>query len=435
MRPKSITLRLILWLGGVLAAFWLVAASLGVFVMREEFDEIFDSALQQAAERLAPLVLADLADPSTPPAEPPGRAAEDELTYQVRDGGGRVLMRSHDLGDEPIDAPLRQGFAEDANYRYYTVAVDGIFVQVADSLAHRREATEEGATTLLLPIVLLLPAGLLIVWRVVRRAMAPVEAVRAEISTKDGGNLDPVETAGLPAELQPIGASVNLLLSRLRAALDAEREFTANSAHELRTPLAGALAQVQLLRRELADRPEEARAAQIERSLARLASLTEKLLQLSRAEAGIGASPQEVDLMPVLDMVVGDFVRAGARGGAIRYERPDSLALRRFVDPDAFAIVMRNLIENALVHGDGQGPVDIAVDENGTIGVSNGGPVLPAETLAAIRKRFSRATTTSPGSGLGLAIVERLLARMNGRLVLTSPALGRPAGFEARVEI
>ena len=85
------------------------------------------------------------------------------------------------------------------------------------------------------------------VWLIVRRALRPVDVLRQAIAAKDGGNMAPMIRRALQSELRPIARSVNLLLDRLRSALDAEREFTANSAHELRTPIAGALAQTQRL--------------------------------------------------------------------------------------------------------------------------------------------------------------------------------------------
>ncbi len=112
-------------------------------------------------------------------------------------------------------------------------------MQVADSLDHRKEAATEGGFALLLPGLLLLPLSVLAVIYIVKRAVRPVDQLRQAISSKDSGNLSEIELDRMPVELQPIMHSVNLLLTRLRGALEAERELTANSAHELRTPIAG----------------------------------------------------------------------------------------------------------------------------------------------------------------------------------------------------
>ncbi|UJW77453.1 sensor histidine kinase [Rhizobium sp. SL42] len=442
MTGYSMTRRLVIWLTVAISCFWFVAAGLGVIVMRDEFGEIFDSALQQTAERLMPLVVDDLfqrPETDTPLSLQPNNAVavapEDELIYQVRDANGRVILHSHDSTKEPFKAPLVPGFWQDEEHRILTTSAvsNTIFLQVADNMAHRREASLEGAGALLLPILILVPGSILLVWLIVRRLVAPVSELRNAIAGKDSGNMADIELTALPQELQPIMASVNLLLARLRAALSAEREFTANSAHELRTPLAGALAQTQLLIGELAPGPGQERARQVETSLVKLTRLTEKLLQLARAEAGIGATDSDVDLVPVMDLVVLDAKRSTPNPERIRYHRPPGSTLMWAASEDAFAIVIRNLIENAMIHGMPDQPVDIHVETGGNIRITNGAHPFSQTEIADIRQRFGRGKTAAPGSGLGLSIAERLLTQMGASLTLHSPATGREDGFEARI--
>jgi len=430
------TSRLILWLTGVTVAFWLIAAGLGVAVMKDELDEFFNGSLQETAERLVPLVLDDLQRREGPQSPRHFQSEADDLgeeylVYQVRDATGKILIRSHDAPVTPFDVPLKRGFWEDDTYHFYTASSsDGMtFVQVADALDNRTEAVREGSMALFLPVLVLIPVSILLIFLIVRRALVPVEDLRAAIEEKDGGNLAPVPTGMLPRELQPIASSVNRLLSRLHSAFDAEREFTANSAHELRTPIAGALAQTQMLAAEL-DGPRKRRAQQIEISLTNLSHTTEKLLQLARAEAGIGAGTAAVDLARVLDLVVMDFQRSAPGASRLQLHRAPGAALTGNYSEDAFAIVLRNLIENALLHGDRDETVDISLEAGGVVRIVNGAAVLSPDELAAVRKRFGRGATTSPGSGLGLSIAERLLQQMNAGFEVRSPATGRLGGFE-----
>jgi two-component system, OmpR family, sensor kinase len=439
-RP-SMTRRLILSLTLVITFLWFLAVGLGIVVMEEELAETFDGTLQDTAERLVPLVMDDLEHRGAPGASPQqlqtasSSGDREYLIYQVRDRSGRVLIRSHDAPEKPFATPLKAGFWKDANYQFYTATSDddSIFIQVADAFENREEALWEGATALFLPIIILIPVSGMAIWFVVRRAVRPVGDLRREIETKDGGNMEPIDATGLPRELQPIAASVNRLMVRLRTALEAEREFTSNSAHELRTPIAGALAQTQMLIAELDKDANRQRAGQIEASLMRLSHLAEKLLQLARAEAGIGMTDRQTDLTPVIDMVFTDFQRG--------IEAPKRLVLHhakdaRLVGPfseDAFAIVLRNLVENALIHGDPNEPIEVFLENDGVVRIVNGSPILADSELAAIRKRFSRGRTEAAGSGLGLSIVDRLLGQMNAQLVLLSPADGRNDGFEARI--
>ena len=293
----------------------------------------------------------------------------------------------------------------------------------------------ESAATLLWPLIVLIPASIFAVWFVVGRALKPIETLRQDIATKDGGNMAPIESGRLPREIKPIARSDNLLLARLRAALEAEREFTANSAHELRTPIAGALAQTQRLAQELPAGPVRQRAQQVEASLANLGRLAEKLLQLSRAEAGIGRSDTPSDLKAILDMLMVDYARDSRTEGRVAYQAEPGAAMVRNADIDAFGIVIRNLVENALSHGDPEQPVEVSIDGNGTIRVVNDSSVIAAADLANLKRRFRRGATNAPGSGLGLAIADRITTQMGGTLELISPASGSRSGFEARITL
>ena len=159
-----------------------------------------------------------------------------------------------------------------------------------------------------------------------------------------------------------------------------------------------------------------------------------KLLQLSRAQAGIGAGDKPIDLIAVIETVIGDYDRDTGTAGRVLLENDVKEKLIRNVDIDAFAIVMRNLIENALIHGPVDDEVTVSVDD-GTVRIINGGHVLSQEELAGLKKRFWRGKTNAAGSGLGLSIVERIVDQIGGRIDLLSPATGRADGFEARITL
>ncbi|UXS04312.1 sensor histidine kinase [Agrobacterium tumefaciens] len=435
-KPVSMTRKIVVAVTSVVAASWLLASGLGIMVMQDEFAEIFDSGVQETAERLLPLLVDDLRQNNTAPALQKLRSSEgsEYLTYQVRDREGQVVLHSHDSSTEPFEVSLDPGFSETSTQRIYSVATpDGNYVlQVADAFANRREAIQEAGTALLLPVLILIPASIIAVIVVVRRTLYPIRTLRDEIGKKDGGNLAPLETEPFPAELHPIARSVNLLLERLRAAIEAEREFTANSAHELRTPIAGALAQTQRLR---ADIPAELspRVENIEKSLSHLGHLAEKLLQMSRAEAKIGVTDSSSDIMPVVELVVDDISRSALGARRIRFINDCDTGLECRIGADALGIVVRNLLENALIHSPAGSPVTVQTKPDGTISVVNSAPVIDEALLPKLTTRFTRGQTGAEGSGLGLAIVKKLVEESGGKLFLSSPAPGRKDGFEARV--
>jgi len=441
VKPRSLAGRLVLSISILLAVFWTIGVGLAIHVMRSEFDEVFDSGLQETTERLAPLVVDDYfrreaaSVPNQVSALTPG-TADEYLTYQVRDASGRVLLHSHNVGSEPYPAPLQSGFWTGEDQRIFTIATvsDTLFVQVADSLAHRREATLESALTLLLPILLLLPLGMFATRWVVVRATRPVNALRDAIITRDGTNLEPIGLAGLPTEIASIPGSVNTLLGRLKHALQAERDLAANSAHELRTPLAGALAQMELLAGQLTEGPDRSRADRVLEALRRLTLMLEKLLQLSRAEAGIGVSKDTVDLVGLVALLVEGFRRSHPEAIIEVHQTSGLSALPRAVDPDAFAIAFNNLLENAHRYGTADQPITVSITANGLITVTNAvaGPLDP--DVNVYRARFKRGQTSKPGSGLGLAIVDKLMEQMKGKMTLRTVDLpDAKTGFQCEL--
>lgn len=437
-RNRSIIRPLMTALTGALVAFWLGAIGLGIFVMRSEFDEIFDNALEETTERLLAIVeeghLPNVQGGEQPERAPPTPSKHEYLVYQVRTADGVVVFRSKDAPVEPFDAPLAIGFHDSEKYRFYTaMSSDGaLFLQTADRLSHRREAVRESAVTMLIPLAILLPVSVLLMMWIARRAVGPINKLRTAISEKDGGNLSPVETETIPRELRPIAQSVNLLMQRVQATIDAEREFATNSAHELRTPVAGALAQTQRLLAELRDEASKARARNIETALTKLGRTSEKLLQLARADAGLGQTATVTDLRKVLDLIVRDYQRNPATGKRLTYSASAD-PLMRAVDVDAFGIVASNLIENAILHGNPGGTIGVSVDDDGSISIANDGPVLSAAELGSLKVRFRRGATVAKGAGLGLAIADTIVRQMGGVLELRSPASSRGDGFEARI--
>lgn len=439
LRETSLTRRLALFLTGGLLVFWFVAIGISILVISHELDEIFDSSLQKTTERLLALVNDEMQvqggslPQRTVASASPG--AEEYLTYQVRKPDGTVILRSQDAPATAFDAPLETGFHDTGTQRIYT-ATDpnkAVFLQVADRFSNRREAVSESATAMLLPLIFLIPASFVAIWILAGRALKPINVLRDAIATKDSGNLAPLENHGIARELKPIVRSVNMLLDRLKAAFEAERAFTANSAHELRTPIAGALAHTQMLARELPDGPLKARARTVEGALSDMGRLSEKLLQLSRADSGIGTKKTATDITEILEVVVDDFARNPMISNYIRYDDTSTEPVIRSVDIDALGIAIRNIMENALVHRDEGTFIDVSIDPSGMISVVNESPVIPRSDLERLKKRFHRGATKASGSGLGLAISDKLVTQMGGRLELYSPPPGRTSGFEARI--
>jgi two-component system OmpR family sensor kinase len=441
-RPLSITARLIIGLTLITTLLWCAAAGYAMLTASRELNETFDQTLQEAARRLLPLASDELGSNGLETDDVKAthdfvEGRKQYLSYQLTDANGRILLRSDDAPAEPYARAPEQGFSTVGSYRLYTTRDErtGMTITVAETSAGRWEAVSGGAKAMLLPLLALIPLSVAGIWLAVRTAMRPVLRLSEDIATRGGSNLAPLDISDQPRELRPIAEAVARLVDRLRHALDAERAFAATSAHELRTPIAGALALTQRLIAGLKDSADRLRARDIEQTLKRLAALAEKLMQLARLDAGVSRSDTVQDLLPALDLVVSDCRKRLDRPDRLIYVKPDGASLRGALDLDAFAMAARNLIDNAIVHGAPGGAIEVTIESGNVLRVVNEGPVVPATTLHGLKRRFARGETRAAGSGLGLAIVEQVMAQSGGRFDLASPAEDRDSGFEARLTL
>lgn len=436
--PASLQGRLCLSLGLALAVLWLLAATVTAVIVRGEMDEVFDSALRETAERILPLAVTDIVgreDQGVTQRLAPIREHDEFFTYLVRDGEGRILLQSH-AADPAVFPPWDgQGFRRTATHRLYSDAAlqDTIRITVAEPLAHRASVAREIQIGLGLPLLIVLPVALAAIILAVRFSLDPLRRFRSRLEARGVRDLSEVPANDLPTEINPLAKTLNGLLARLREAFEAERSFASNAAHELRTPLAGAIAQAQRLRSETGEPATEARAIEIEATLKRLTRLSERLMQLARAEGGQLRLDRSADLRPIARVVVDDLGSASGKD-RIALTLPRT-AVMSDIDPDAFAILCRNLVENALRHGAENATVDVALTADGLLSVANDGPVLPRHTLDRLTARFERANASADGSGLGLAIVAAIADRLGSSLILASPRPGTSSGFLASLRL
>ncbi|WP_233873117.1 ATP-binding protein [Paraburkholderia adhaesiva] len=434
---RSLQVRMAVLLAAGLIVFSLAAAFAVFHVLRGEINRMSDSALQETAQRLVPLAVMDIVDVERQSDDGQRiaavRAHHELLTYIVRDQAGNTVLQSHDANPAIFPPGLTSGFRSTQTHRIYaeTVLQGTVTLLIAEPLASRQRAGFGAAFAVLRPLLLLVPLGLLGTWLMVRSGLRPIRQFCEGIGGRGRDDLSPLSKAGLPAEIEPVADSVNALMIRLGRALTAERSFTANSAHELRTPIAAALAQTQRLIAEAQGSQLEERTKTVETSLRTLARLSEKLMQLARAEGGHILADVPQDLRPVLQIVVEDIRRAD-QSARVDLTLPEQ-AVNSRIDQDAFAILVRNLIENAIKHGAAE-PVRAVLFADGRLSVANRGRIVPVDTLARLTEPFERGATAATGSGLGLAIVNAIVQAAGASLHLHSPASGCPDGFEAVVE-
>lgn len=433
----SLQRRLSLGLTLGVVVLWLVATITTAFIVDYTLNKTLDSSLEEVAQRILSLAVVEITNREAPDLlqQVVSIQAHDEyITYLVRSVSGTPLLKSHDVDLSVFPVKPQLGLRTTETHRIYGISAvsNTIYIEVAEPLASRRQARWQAITLLLLPLIILIPLSLFGIWWYVRYSLRGVRAFRESIEARGTGDLSLLEGEELPEEITPIADAVNHLLERLRRALESERSFTANSAHELRTPLAAAMAQVQRLRHEVPSGVLQEKTARISESLQELSRLSEKLMQLAKAESGGVLTGEAHDVAQVLRYVVAEYQQAA--GSGLQLDIP-AATVHSSIDPDALAILVRNLVENALKHGAEDQPIEVRLTADGVLGVVNAGTVVPAEELAELTKRFVRSKTCASGSGLGLAIAQAIAEGAGTVLMLASPAIGREDGFEVTFKL
>ena len=410
-------------------AFAALQAAVTYRTARAETEALFDAQMQRIALSLSGSLGAGALSDDAPAAETP---AAREMIIQIWRADGVMLYRSPQGRLLPPQTVI--GFSDTVAggepYRIYALRTATQVVQVAQQTEARGRMAGQLALRAVLPVALLAPVLMLIVWWVVGRAIGPIERVRRQVAARRPDDLAPLPTAGLPAEVRPLVGEMNGLFTRLSAAWDALTHFTADAAHELRSPLAALRLQAQSLQRA----PDDAtRAIATERLLAgidRATRLVEQLLALARQEgAGEGAERVSLDLTALARNALADAEPEAARRAiALTLDAPTAHVVLR-ADEAALAVLLRNLLGNALRHTPPGGQVRVGVREEASVidlTVEDSGPGIAPDERARVLDRFYRVPgTPGHGSGLGLAIVRAIAERHGAALTLdASPTLG-----------
>jgi len=259
--------------------------------------------------------------------------------------------------------------------------------------------------------------------------LKPLEAMSRAVGKRRADALAPLAERGLPEELQPLAGSLNALLGRLDAALGAQRRFTADAAHELRTPLAALKLQLDVARRVGDDPARVAAYDDLEGGVERASHLVDQLLTLARVEPeALAAQGVDCDLVALAKDAI---VARGAFAAGKRIDLGLAHATPAVVhgDPASLAILLSNLIDNALRYTPEGGRIDVGVDRDAAgaavLTVADTGPGIPPEERERVFDRFYRGEgNRAPGSGLGLSIVKRIADAHGATIGLDDPAEG-----------
>ncbi|NGZ84802.1 ATP-binding protein [Duganella aceris] len=421
---KSIRARLLIGLLSGTLLCTLVATFMLYRLADHEADEQSDLRLLQVAWAL-PLQMSDAV---RIPVEPD---FDDVVLAQVWNRDGARIYVS-----EPSHALPRQeatGYrtiaARGERWRVYAEVRAGYFVQVAQPIAVRKRVAAHMALRVMPPLLLLLPALAVMIWVVVGAALRPLERLAQAVRGRSASALQPLDTDGLPPELMPIAASLNSLLIKIDSAMSAQRNFVADAAHELRSPLTALKLQLQLAERagDEAARAESFR--KLHERLDRSTHLVQQLLTLARHEQTQAPPPRlPCDLLALAQTVVSDHAIHAETKGIDLGIAEDASSLVAQVHVEGFKVMLSNLVDNALRYTQAGGQVDVAVArEHGRacLRVSDNGPGVPPAERARLFDRFYRPDGNALwGCGLGMSIVKNVVDGHGAEIELSSNASG-----------
>ena len=406
-------------LGGVLVV-WVATAAFVWFEAQHEVDELLDAHLAQSAALLVVQQNATPDDDEPLLDAPTLHKYAHRVAYQVFDED-RLVMHSPNVAHTPM-AQHTQGFetltlADGKSWRVFAAPGRGRDVQiyVAERLDSRHEILRAVLHAFLPPLTIALPLLLIGLWWNVRSGLQPLQRLRQVLLKRDTQTLDPVSLPETPQEVQPLLDALNDLLQRLAQRMETERRFTADAAHELRTPIAAIRAQAQVALSSATN--DEVRQLALQDTLLgcdRASRVVEQLLTLARVEGTQDAASEIFRLDQLAQQLLADLTpEALRRGQTLELFAPEPLPVNG--QSTLWLILLRNLIDNALRYSPDGATVRLRAQrlESGPIEVTvqDSGPGLSCDDLARLGERFFRVLGTSAtGSGLGWSIVRHIAA-------------------------
>lgn len=415
-RKRSIKRRLLMTLLAAVAMTWVAAVVWSYIDARHQLDELLDAHLAQSATMLVVQAGHELEEIDTehaPQLHPYAR----RVAFQVWENGGILRLHSVSAPNQRLSRQ-EQGFsdaeADGKRWRVFSTWDDEgeLLIQVGEQYEVREQIAAGIARTTLTPLLFALPVLGFLIWASVDRATRPLIALSRQVAQRDPRNLTSLDIAQPPAELAPLVDSLDRLFARVRLSIDSERRFTADAAHELRTPLAAIRAQAQVAANATIEAEHRRALDNVIVGCDRAAHLVEQLLTLARLEPGEIADGREPCELTALARSVMAELAPMALSKALALELSDSPPVYVAGNASWLGILLRNLIDNAIRYSPPQTMVSVGTgirDRQAVLTVEDQGPGIAIEHREGIGQRFHRILgSEEPGSGLGLSIVHRI---------------------------
>ncbi|MBS1210348.1 MAG: histidine kinase [Proteobacteria bacterium] len=440
MRIDSLKHRIVLLCLLALSVIWLGALALSYTDARKEVRGLFDAHLAQAAALLAAQSGAELEEVDTEHAPDRHKYARS-VSFQIWHAGKTLGLHSANAPSMALGT-REEGFSDrridGIQWRVFTTwdREHENLIHVGEQVATRDHLLKEMVEHLLQPMLYALPVLALLLWLAVYLGLRPLDRVTQEISRRHPQRLDAVDSAGTPTEVRPLIGQLNQLLGRIAESLDDTRRFTADAAHELRTPLAAIRAQAQVALASHDQTEQRHALQQVLRGSDLAAHLIEQLLTLARLDASALPTHEALELRALLREIIADAASAAVRKD-IDVALEDGDKVISSVQPGLIRILLRNLLDNAIRYSPAGSEICVTLQthaDQAIIEVVDSGPGIPAGELARVFDRFYRIVgTNETGSGLGLSIARRI-AQIHGGDIQLEPRPDR-SGLCVRVSL
>lgn len=423
---RSLRIRLILLLGVaiVVAAVMLFLTSFQA--ARKSSDRLFDYHMQQMAMTIQNTGLEES------PWDPFLHNEENNFDFviQIWSKEGAKLYQSRTYKYLPKRAAL--GFStvtlDNGDWRVFAVQNEEQVIQIAQKMTARRESGVAFALRTLWPVIPVTIFLLAVAWWVVTTALRPLERVSRQLSERNADTNTPINAEGLPSEITPLISALNSLLSRMTLTLQAQQQFIADAAHELRSPITSLKLQIHSLTKAKDDEARVRAIARLLKGIERSSHMVEQLLSLARNEPfSQPFRPQLVSLAELIKLAV-DEVEPHAMAKGITLEIPQLNDLNVMGEKEALQVLVRNLLDNAIRYIPENGLIRIGgeLSKHGTVlCVEDTGTGIPYPDRARVFDRFYRVPgTEQTGTGLGLAIVKAIADRHGAMIELKDSRIG-----------
>jgi two-component system, OmpR family, sensor kinase len=429
----SLRRTILVWITALFAIVGVGAGGTSYWLAKQETDKLLDAELRQIALNAGEGLSADAIPRMT-------HSPEDELVIQIWNASGDAVFRSSSIA---LPRQTTLGFANvdfvGKRWRVYAASDGRHTAQVAQQWSAREELAQNAAFGAAMPILAAIPiAWLVIIW-VINRSLRRLSGLAKALAERSVDAKDPIPLEHIPSEIAPLISAMNSLIGKLQGAVEQQRRFVSDAAHELRTPLAALQIQVDNLQTDARSKSGAWHETidDLKAGVRRARALVEQLLKMARLEdRAPPGGRQAFDLKDLIGSVVADHVAiAGQKEVDLGLSISDAVGLR-LSDPDA-KLLFANLIDNAIRYTPRGGTVDVALKMDGAdalVEVVDSGCGIPSLALPRIFDRFFRAAPSEiEGTGLGLAIAKAIADRNHFQLTIDN----RPGavGVVVRVKI